>query len=836
MPLECHSIHSAPFELRSWMSRCALAAVWIAALLGRAVALAQPVPAIITNAPLVPSFEVRRYAVSGSTTLDQAGVDRAMRDATGRTVSVPQIRRALIRLRDAYRDLGYTTAAITLPRQPLTNGVVLLSVIEASPVSTPQPSPARDLPAWTVPTYAVRHFEVRGNSVLSAEEIDRILSPAAGAAVGLEQVQASLRQLQAAYHARGYPRALVTLPQQVLTEGTVSIEVSEGTSLLADTAAFAARTNAVPAVPLPPVRTFEVRHYEVAGNTLLKPEVIDRIFTSFTGTNVSLPQIQKALGELQLAYRERGHATVSVGLPQQQLTNATIKVRVTEGKVVDIRVTGNRFFSSNNVARALPSLSTNTLLNSRVFQRELDLANANRDRQIYPTISPGPDPGTSALNLKVKDRFPLHGRLEVNNYSTPGTPDWRVNVSANYNNLWQAEHQLGLSYGFTPEAFKSEGLVPDYLFNRPLVANYGAYYRLPFGSASSVQEQIANSGRQFGYDEATRQFRLPPASARPDVTVFASASSSDTGVHYGSARVVSQTPLLTIISQDSGQNLTINESTGGRLNLPLALSDTRRFSFSGGLDIKRYSLESFNTNNFIITTVVTNAQGSQTIESQVASPQPPHSAELIYLPLALGVDYSQSDESGTFSASLGLSYNVLGDPTDFALLSYSRKARARFGKATLALTRDQKVFWDWSLLFRASGQAATGPLISVEQFGLGGMSSVRGYYEGDEYGDTGWSGSLELRTPFLATQVPLWTDSALTWLRGSVFVDGAQRFPLDTSPGHDPYRSLLGAGFGVSANINNHFDVRLAVGWPLLTSANSFAGDPRAHFSVGGQF
>ncbi len=154
-------------------------------------------------------------------------------------------------------------------------------------------------------------------------------------------------------------------------------------------------------------------------------------------------------------------------------------------------MTGNRFFSSNNVMRALPTLKgserlKDQMINSRILQRELDLANQNRDRQIYPVIGPGPEPGTSALQLKVKDRFPLHGRLEANNYSTPGTPDWRINTSANYNNLWQREHQLDFSYGFTPEAFKAGGSMADYVLNRPLIANGGAYYRLPFGDAESV--------------------------------------------------------------------------------------------------------------------------------------------------------------------------------------------------------------------------------------------------------------------------------------------------------------------------------------------------------------
>ena len=103
-----------------------------------------------------------------------------------------------------------------------------------------------------------------------------------------------------------------------------------------------------------------------------------------------------------------------------------------------------------------------------------------------------------------------------------------------------------------------------------------------------------------------------------------------------------------------------------------ALSETRRFNLSGGLDWKFYELQSFNTNNFIITTVVTNSQGSQIIESRIASPQPTREHQVGYLPLALGADYFQTDAHGTFFASVGLSYNFVGDPEEFKALAYSR--------------------------------------------------------------------------------------------------------------------------------------------------------------------
>src|SRR5262249_28593466 len=148
-------------------------------------------------------------------------------------------------------------------------------------------------------------------------------------------------------------------------------------------------------------------------------------------------------------------------------------------RLADIVVANNRFFSSNNVIRALPSIRTNEILRGPVLQSEIDRANANQDRQIYPQIAPGPEENTSALVLNVKDRLPLHAKTEFNNQNAPGTPDLRINSSAAYNNLWQLEHSIGVQYSFSPQDYKSGDQWAFY--DLPLVANYSGYYRLPLG-------------------------------------------------------------------------------------------------------------------------------------------------------------------------------------------------------------------------------------------------------------------------------------------------------------------------------------------------------------------
>ena len=161
---------------------------------------------------------------------------------------------------------------------------------------------------------------------------------------------------------------------------------------------------------------FTVDKYLVSGNTLLAPGIVGGILTNVAeafGTNVNFEGIQAALGDLQMAYRERGYVTVSVGLPAGQKlssSNTTVKVKVTEAPLAAINVTGNRWFSEANVRRALPSLHTNMLLNSHVFQRELKFGQREpQPPDLSLIIGPGPEPGTSALTLKVKDTFPMHG-------------------------------------------------------------------------------------------------------------------------------------------------------------------------------------------------------------------------------------------------------------------------------------------------------------------------------------------------------------------------------------------------------------------------------------------
>jgi hemolysin activation/secretion protein/AraC-like DNA-binding protein len=591
---------------------------------------------------------------------------------------------------------------------------------------------------------------------------------------------------------------------------------------------------------------FTVEKYLVSGNSILSPGMIGGILTNVPeafGTNVTLEGIHAAMGDLQMAYRERGYVTVSVGLPPQKLTNAEVKVKVTEGRLAAINVTGNRWFSMDNVLRALPSLHTNMLLNSHVFQRELDQANASRDRQIYPVIGPGPEPGTSALTLKVKDQLPLHARTELNNDSTPGTPELRENTTVQYDNLWNLNHQVGIQYGFTPEQFKENNYFNETPFDDPLIANYSAYYRLPLTGISSVEQQVESSPSSFGYNEVTHKFNLPPATGQPELNFFVSRSTSDTGAKFGPKMLVTNTPLITINSQDSGENLTLNSDAGGRLTVPLRQFAGVSSTLSFGLDFKNYETVSYNTNNFITDSYVTNNGSVTKISNTFSTGQPVQKTELNYLPLNFGVNGSILDGLGTTFFNTTVNFNPfnnggLSDNKDFSRAAYTTNARASYVTLQMGADRVQTICQDWSIKLHADGQWANGPLISNEQFAMGGTAGVRGYQDGEAYGDTGWRVSVEPRTPQLNIGMAgNEGDEVPCYVRGSVFVDYGELYRFDSTPGLDQTsQQFCGAGFGTTANIGNRLDARLTVAWPLISDPTTAAGSIIIYFAVGAQF
>ena len=702
--------------------------------------------------------------------------------------------------------------------------------------------------------FTVKSYEIKGDRLLSDSAQSSLFAKYTGTNISLSEIVKAASDLLLEYHKLGNSTASVAIAQERITNGVVTLNIFRGRfsevivsgrqcwgsngfsaefagNLVTTTSnTSSAKTNSGP--------HFAVRAYEIRGDTLLSDETLIAVLTKYTGTNIGIAEITKAAADLQMEYRDRGFPTVNVAIPQQQLTNGIVKFRIFQGRLSDIVVTGNRYFSSNNVMRALPGLQTNMILNGPIFQSELDRANANQDRQIYPQLQPGAEPNTTELVLKVKDRLPLHAKTDFNNQSSPGTPELRLNSSAVYNNLWQLEHAIGLQYSFSPFDYKSG--TQWNLYDQPLVANYSGFYRLPLGSPESVYEVMATGPENFGFDEATRKFRLPPPSHATELNVYASRSTIDTRLATVLSKNLYNTNGNSLDRRDLQQDITVNNDLGFRLSWPLKTTADFQSGLSAGLDFKTYEITSVKTNIFGLSSFVidymSDPRHPQTNInlSTVYSPVPTTHRELSYLPVSWRYDASLRDGLGITAFGLGVTFNPWhsGSSNKVQSITGSTESSGYWVAFTPSFSRDIFIHTNWVLSLKADGQWATQPLISNEQFGLGGVNSVRGYREGEVFGDTGWRVSAEQRTP---PHIIGWAGGKPVTVRGSIYMDYGETYLLDPM-GRKASTALWGAGFGGVADFGSHFEARLLFSWPLLETFTTERGQPRFDVSLTAQF
>jgi hemolysin activation/secretion protein len=136
---------------------------------------------------------------------------------------------------------------------------------------------------------------------------------------------------------------------------------------------------------------------------------------------------------------------------------------------------------------------------------------------------------------------------------------------------------------------------------------------------------------------------------------------------------------------------------------------------------------------------------------------------------------------------------------------------------------------EFSLRLRAAGQAALEPIISNENYSIGGSDGVRGYLESEELGDSAIKGTVQLQSPTLHTH---------DWQIGDayLFYDAGRTQVIDPLPGERGHTTLRSWGGGIDVLPGYKFTGSLTVARTLLPGSTTTAGDTRVLFLVHGGF
>lgn len=159
--------------------------------------------------------------------------------------------------------------------------------------------------------------------------------------------------------------------------------------------------------------------------------------------------------------------------------------------------------------------------------------------------------------------------------------------------------------------------------------------------------------------------------------------------------------------------------------------------------------------------------------------------------------------------------NRAGASTNYSLLRYG-------------LSHTRQWASDWQLRLILNGQISRDALVSGEQFGAGGATSVRGYSERAVFDDQGHVLNLEAYTPSLCAG----TGSSMSQCRLVLFYDAAALTHNNALPGERKDATLSGMGVGLRLGFGKTVSAQMDAGRALVDSDTQSKGSTRVHLKM----
>ena len=209
-----------------------------------------------------------------------------------------------------------------------------------------------------------------------------------------------------------------------------------------------------------------VSEFKVSGNSLLSQAKLDAALLPFLGER-SLDELKQAALAVQDLYRQAGYGGVIAYLPEQSGPAGVASIKVLEGRITRVNISGNQAFSSANIRRSLPLLAPGLTPQVVLIDAQIQLANENPAKQVAVSLEAGQHPGEVDVQVSVSERPARRWSLGLDNTGNASTGRLRSNLSMVQADLWDLDHVLSLQFQFAPEKPRA-------------VAVASASYRVPF--------------------------------------------------------------------------------------------------------------------------------------------------------------------------------------------------------------------------------------------------------------------------------------------------------------------------------------------------------------------
>jgi hemolysin activation/secretion protein len=471
-------------------------------------------------------------------------------------------------------------------------------------------------------------------------------------------------------------------------------------------------------------QTINVKEFKVTGSTVFSQKEFAEVLKDYINRPITLAELFQARAAITELYVKKGYITSGAYIPTQKLQDGVVEIRVVEGSLEDIKVTGTRRLRTGYVRSRL-AIATKKPLNRDRLLQALQLLQLNPlIDNLSAELSAGSRPGVSLLEVRVKEADTFDVQFVLDNGRSPAVGSFRRQIQVSEANLFGFGDSISAIYTNTDgsNAF-------DFGYTFPINARNGT---ISFNFGISDSNVIERPFNDLDIQSNSRYYELTLR------------------------QPIIQTPTR---------------------ELAVGLTATRRESEASlnPDDLGEIPFPAFGAND----------EG----ETKVTA-------------LRFFQEWTQRSSQQVFAVRSQFSVGLDAFDSD-SFLAWRGQAQ------WVRLLAPDTLF-----LLRGDLQVADRPLVPFEQFGLGGIESVRGYRQDALLTDDGFFASAEVRIPIArfsrrgsVLQVTPFFDIGTVWNRSGRPSPDAE---LEES-------TLASVGFGLRLQLEDWLTARIDWGIPLIS-------------------
>jgi len=189
-----------------------------------------------------------------------------------------------------------------------------------------------------------------------------------------------------------------------------------------------------PPVPGSPGESFFVETISITGNSSIDEVYLRPLIGPYENRELMLSDLHLLCYEITEYYRSQGYLFSRAVVPQQEVEQGRLKLRVVEARLGQLIINNNSQVSTRFISRIVEKVTAKEIIKESPLNRSLLLLRDVVGVDVQASIRAGESLGLSDLQLDVTAVAPKH-RISVNNYGSRLTRRTRLNGFFNFQNL-----------------------------------------------------------------------------------------------------------------------------------------------------------------------------------------------------------------------------------------------------------------------------------------------------------------------------------------------------------------------------------------------------------------